>query len=147
MRRKVTPGGLILAGIFAVVLAICVVAAVLQLSQSPKVKNNLGPATFVIGNAKGFAVSADRDGPFLFRDPRGGNRDLYVIHVGGDTWSAVVAHLPLEPSCRVTLDRKTKLLEDCHGTRYAGDPKQLDHVVVYVDAKRQLVVEPGKLAP
>jgi hypothetical protein len=143
-RQKLTPGTLVLGGIFAVVLGICVVAAVLQLSQSPKVKSNLGPATFVIGNAKGYARLADRDGPFGFRDPRGGDRDLWLIHIKDSEWAAVVAHLPNEPTCRVTLDRDTKELEDCHGTRYRGDPKELEHVEVHVDAKGHLVVEPGK---
>ena len=77
-RQKLTPGTLILGGVFAVVLGICVVAAVLQISQSPKVKSNLGPATFVIGNAKGYAKLADKDGPFVFRDPRAGVVHGYV---------------------------------------------------------------------
>lgn len=133
-----------LGGIFAVVLGICVVAAVLQISASNKVKTNLGPATFVIGNAKGYAKLADKDGPFLFRDPRGGDRDLYVIHLATEhRWVAVVAHLPNDPRCRVDLERATKSLVDCHGTRYRGDPVALEHVAVRVDAKGRLVVEPG----
>jgi hypothetical protein len=135
---------LILGGIFAVVLGICVVAAVLQITQSSTVKANLGPDTFVIGNAKGFAKLADQGGPFLFRDPTGGTRDLYVIHVKDGHWAAVVASLPDEPSCRIELERATKVLVDCHGIRYRGDPPTLQHVKVYVDAKDRLVVEPGK---
>ena len=143
-RRRLTPGALILGGVFAVVLAITLIAAVLQLSQSSKVKANLGPATFIIGNAKGYAKLADKDGPFGFRDPRGGNQDLWVIHIDGDRWVAVVAHLPNEPTCRVDLERSSKQLTDCHGTRYRGDPLALQHVEVHVDAKGRLVVEPGK---
>ncbi|MCU1462208.1 MAG: hypothetical protein JWO37_2283 [Acidimicrobiales bacterium] len=146
-RPKPTPGTLVLGGVFAVVLGICVVAAVLQLAQSPKVKTNLGPATFVIGNAKGYAKLADADGPFGFRDPRGGDRDLWLVHRPGDQWFAVVAHLPNEPKCRIDLDRATKQLKDCHGRTYRGDEHGLEHAVVSVDAKGRLVVEPGQTAP
>src|SRR5439155_10702445 len=108
MRRRISPGSLILGGVFAVVLAICLIAAVLALSASNSVKTNLGQTTFNLGSAKDRAKSADKFGPFGFRDPRGGTRDLWLIHLDGTRWAAVIAHLPNESSCRVSLDKPTK---------------------------------------
>jgi hypothetical protein len=75
----------------------------------------LGDATFDV-NAAFLAKQIRQDGPVLFQDLLGGNRDIYVQHLGGtlaDGWSAFKATAPGQPrTCTLAWDRGAQVFRD-----------------------------------
>ena len=91
----------ILGGIFAVVLSICVVGAVLILAtQDSEVDVNLGDDEFEIEEITARADLVAEDGALRFADPTGGNRPIIVNHVGDDPETGWVAVLACPPAPR-----------------------------------------------
>ena len=79
----------VLAGIFAVVLAICIVGAVLAVATSSEdVDVNLGDDEFQIEDIEARADLVAEQGPLVFADPTGGNRPIIVNHLGDDPTAA-----------------------------------------------------------
>jgi hypothetical protein len=120
----------ILGGIFFVVVAICLVGAVLTIAANdPDVEVNLGDDEFEIPDVEARAESVADQGPLLFADPTGGNRPLIVNHVGDDPeegWVAVLAVAPGTEACIVDWDADDGVFRDCEGERYPPDGEGLD---------------------
>lgn len=79
-----------------VVLAVFVFA-IPSLTESGKVKIQLGDDRFEAGPAEARAASISEDGPILFSDVSSGQRDIYLQHVGDDSgsgWFAFDARRP-----------------------------------------------------
>jgi len=127
----------ILGGIFAVVLAICVVGAVLALAtQDTDVDVNLGDDEFEIEQVEARAALVAADGALRFADPTGGNRPIVVNHIGDDPetgWVAVLAIAPGTEACIVDWDNDDGVFRDCEATTYPPDGEGLDQFPTRVE--------------
>lgn len=118
---------LLLGGIFAVVLAICVVGAVLAIvagNDDGSIEVNLGDDTFAEIDAQLGAELIAEQGPLIFPDPSGGNRPLLLQHLGSDPereWYAMVAVAPGTEACIVEWRPDDDQFKDCEGTVYPAD--------------------------
>jgi hypothetical protein len=118
---------LILGGIFALVLAICVVGAVLTViarDDSGSIEINLGDDTFAEVDAELGAELVDEQGPLIFPDPAGGTRPLLLQHLGGDPdvgWYAMEAVAPGTEACVIEWRADDEQFRDCTGATYAPD--------------------------
>src|SRR5689334_20153501 len=74
-------GGVVL-GLVLVILLF--VLAIPSLTESGTVTPNLGVDTFNTGSAESRSKSIARDGPFLYSDVAGRDRDIYIQHLGDD---------------------------------------------------------------
>ena len=127
----------ILGGIFAVVLAISVVGAVLILAtQDSEVDVNLGDDEFEIEEIEARADLGAEEGALRFADPTGGSRPIIVNHVGDDPetgWVAVLAVAPGTEGCIVDWDNDDGVFRDCEGTTYPPDGEGLDQFPTRVE--------------
>lgn len=125
---------LAVAGI-AVVGAALLLVLVLRLAKVEGTKVKLSDPVFKIRPAARYANDIARHGPLLFQDPLNHDRDIVLSHQGTDAdhgWNAFEARLPHDTSCRVTLDRATAALRDCHGAAVPPDGPGLVHYAVNV---------------
>lgn len=67
----------------AAVLALFVLA-IPSLTEQERIQVRLGDDRFPAGSAERRAASIERDGPILFSDVAGGQRDIYLQHLGDD---------------------------------------------------------------
>ena len=119
---------LVLGGVFAVVLAICIIGAVLAVvasDDSGSVEINLGDDTFEIDAESNARVIAET-GPLLLGDVSGGGRPILLQHLGDDpddaaSWFAILAVAPGTESCIVQWDPDEQEFKDCEGNRYGPD--------------------------
>ncbi len=105
---------LLVAGI-GVAVALALAYAVAVLANRGDVTINLGDDRFEAGQVESIAKAIDGgDGlPLLYQDLVGRDRHIYVQHLSDDPdegWVAFGAFDPDDPSCRVDIDRGTKLL-------------------------------------
>lgn len=122
----------VIASLLLALTAVLVVVFVLRLAQSPDAKVQLGDEVFEVGRVRELAPPIDRDGPLLFQDLLGRDRDLYVQHIGDDAakgWLAFEAHAPGQPrECALRWIQDRGLFEDaCTKTTYSVDGKGLTH--------------------
>jgi len=136
---------LVLGGIFAVVLAICVIGAVLAVvaaNDSGSIEVNLGDDTFAEIDAVLGAELIDEQGPLIFPDPAGGTRPLLLQHLGNDPdreWHAIVAIAPGSEACVVEWRPDDARFRDCEGTTYPADGTGLTRYVTTVEDGRVTV--------
>ena len=126
----------VLVGVFAVVLGIVVVGAIVSLSADPDsgVEFQGGDERFEYGNAERAAERVAETGPDCFADPSGGDRPVCVNHVGGDPEEGWVAFLATERNdCGVEVDRETFELRDCDGNPIPPDGAGLPQFPVEVE--------------
>lgn len=107
---------LLIAGV-SVVLLLGLAFLVAKAASKGDVDIHLGDDRFNAGQVENIARSIDKgDGlPFLFQDLAGGDRNIFVQHLGDDPqtgWSAFGAFVPENPECRVDIDRDQRLLVD-----------------------------------
>jgi hypothetical protein len=105
---------LLIAGV-SVILLLVLAFLVAQAASRGDVEVNLGDDRFNAGQVENIARSIEKgDGlPFLFQDLAGGDRNLFVQHLGDDPdrgWSAFGAFVPEDPDCQLEIDRERKLL-------------------------------------
>ena len=118
---------LVLGGVFAVVLAICIVGAVLAIQAADEdgsIEVNLGDDTFAEIEAELGAELVEEQGPLIFPDPAGGTRPLLLQHLGDDPnrgWSAMVAVAPETESCIIEWRSDDHEFRDCEGMTYPAD--------------------------
>jgi hypothetical protein len=122
--------GLVLGGILAVVIGICVVGAVLITTDTSEDVQLLGDATFQDLDAESTAETIDDIGPLLFSDVAGGDDDIVVQHLGDDPeegWLAFAARPPgAERDCFVEWQPEAEEFEDtCTGEVYPPDGEGL----------------------
>ena len=140
---------LILGGIFAVVLAICVIGAVLAITAGDDgVEVRLGDDEFRAVDAETGAdtIAEDRT-PLVFPDPIAAGRPLYVHHLGPRPavgWIAVEAIAPGTDECLVEWDVDAQEFVDCEQLRYPADGTGLTAYPAEVDDDGRVVVDLGR---
>lgn len=105
---------------------------------------------FDVGPASQRAESIARSGPILFPDPRGGTRDIFVQHLGGDRWLAFEARAAGAPrQCVLRWDGSARTFSDpCDGTTYPADGTGLVSFPAAVDERGRVTVDlAGAAAP
>ncbi len=137
--RAVVPvlGGM---AVIAALFGILWLAAVVITRNADDVQNRSGSDVFEVGRVDKLADSVARNGPILFPNLVGpaGKRPVGLAHAGPtdfDGWMVFSLRPAGNPaSCLVSLDRRTKQLEDCHGRIYqATDLPAADRVQVIID--------------
>lgn len=138
-----------------VIAAVLMVWFVLRLAQSPDAEIQLGDDVFEVGQVRRMAPLVDRDGPLLFQDLLGRDRDLFVQHLGNDAatgWVAFEAHAPGQPrTCHLVWRQRAGVFEDqCTKatyppegtglTQYPTEVKRKDKsgLTLYVDLRSPL---------
>jgi hypothetical protein len=105
---------LLIAGV-SVILLLGLAFLVAAAASRGDVEINLGDDQFQAGQVENIAKRIERDGglPVLYQDLVGGDRDIFVQHLGDDPqtgWSAFGAFVPDDPECRIEIDRDAKAL-------------------------------------
>jgi hypothetical protein len=105
----------------SVVLAVVIVIVVLPLARN-RDTSNLGDDTFEVGRTRRIAAEIADRGPILYADPVGGNRPIWVQHVGPteDTGWIVVAARDPDTGCEVDWDYDAETFIDCDGTDHGS---------------------------
>ncbi len=141
---------MLLAASFAIVAIVGVVLFVValpSLNESGRVEIPTKAFQFQAGNAKERAISIATDGPLLFSDVAGGDRDVYLQHLGDDPltgWLAFDARFPgTDRGCTIRWDRDRKLFTDpCQvGVTVAPNGAGLPSYPTSVNDNEQVVVE------
>ena len=126
--------------IFAVVLAICVIGAVLAVvagDDSGSIEINLGDDTFAEIDAMLGAELIDEQGPLIFPDPAGGTpaaaaaapRRRSRPGAGSPSWPWP----PAREACVVEWRPDDERFRDCEGTTYPADGTGLTRYVTTVE--------------
>jgi hypothetical protein len=138
-----------------VVVAIGVAAALAVLANRGTVDVRLGSETFAEQDAEDAAERVAQDGPILYADTAGGDRDIVLQHVGDDPeegWIALAARPPgVSRECTVQWDPEDGLFRlldpsgevsgDCDGREFPADGEGLPRYPVTVDADGNLDVD------
>lgn len=148
--RKTDPRAVIFAVATFAAGALVVVAlfvfAVGKATESGRFEVNLGSDTFNAGNNKLRAESIARDGPFLLPDVGGGQRDIYLQHLGDDPtkgWLAFDARKPgSSRACQLVWTKADGTFRDsCDGSVIPGDGEGLRHHQVEVSETNDVIVD------
>jgi hypothetical protein len=138
-----------------VVVAIGVAAALAVLANRGTVDVRLGSETFAKQDAEDAAERVAEDGPILYADTAGGDRDIVLQHLGDDVeegWIALAARPPgvsrectiqWDPEAQVfrLLDSSEEVGGDCDGREFPADGAGLPTYPVTVDADGNLDVD------
>jgi len=98
---------------------------------------------FTVGSASQLATSVARSGPFLFPDPQGRSRDIFVQHLGGNEWVAFEARATgASRQCVLRWDQAARHFTDpCDGRIYPADGTGLVTFPTTVNDKGRIVVD------
>ena len=144
-RRRSQPRAVAL-GVAGVVLALGVMVLVAWMGSRGDVELTFGGDEFEVGRTERLAAEIDDRGPFLFRNPAGVDRHVYVQHLGDDPdegWVTVGARAPgqADESCYLEVDGDG-FRDPCDGTEYPPDgeglttyPTEVRDGRVYVDLR------------
>jgi hypothetical protein len=138
-----------------VVVAIGVAAALAVLANRGTVDVRLGSDTFAEHDAEDAARDIAENGPILYPDTAGGDRDIYLQHFGGDPgegWIAFAARPPgVSRACTLQwngadevfrlLDSAGKVSGECDGREFPADGEGLPTYPVTVDADGNIDVD------
>ena len=106
----------------------------------------LGPNSFVIGEAKKNASRVRENGPLLFADAGGRDKDIFVTHSGNDSargWLAFDARLPgksRQCPLRWLMDQSV-FVDMCSGELVAADGGTLKHYSAKVSTNGTLEID------
>jgi hypothetical protein len=129
-----------------VVVALAIAFGVARLASQGKVDVKLGTDTFQQQDAEDAAERIAEDGPILYADTAGGDRDIVLQHLGDDPesgWLALAARPPGVPrECTIQsrdrdepfrlLDPEGKVTEACDGREFPPDGDDLPRYPVTV---------------
>jgi hypothetical protein len=138
---------LVATGIMVVFGAALIFLLVAQLSSDPNVKASLGDPTFSLGPAIDRARNVQDTGPLLFQPPQGGgDRDVYVQHLGSDPktgWLAFKAYAGSRRDCQLRWSQRSHRFTDpCTKKTYGPDPgPAFEHYRTTVEPGGRLVVD------
>ena len=110
-------------------------------------RSSLGDPTFELGQASARAENVRDTGPLLFQAPQGGgNRDIYVHHLGGkptEGWVAFLAYRDGRRDCHLEWSQRTgRFTEPCTKRTYGPDPgDDFEHFRALVRDDGVLVVD------
>ena len=143
MPRRTSPRQAVLLGVTGVVVGVVVLGGLAVLSSRGTVKLQ-GDPVFDAGRTDSQAPAIARDGPILLGDVAGGDRDVYLQHLGANEergWSAFDTRPPgASRDCAVRWAPDAGSFEDpCTGDRYPPDGKGLRQYRVTVDDGRLTV--------
>lgn len=131
-------------------VAVAIVAAVVQIAARSPDQVSLGPRVFQVGRADRLAAAIADDGPLLFKDTLNRGREIYVHHLGGhddEGWIAFEAYgarARHEPDCVLVWEADVRRFRDPCGSRtYRAEGTGLVHYhttveggIVVVDLNR-----------
>jgi hypothetical protein len=132
----------VLVGIAGVVAGLGLVVFVVNLASrgGENFEVRLGDDRFSAGQVYDRAASIERDGPILFPDVAGGDRDIILQHLGDEPeegWHALSAQPIGKPrDCVLEWQADAGEFTDCDGERYPADgdhPDLLGYPVVLED--------------
>jgi hypothetical protein len=138
-----------------VVVAIAVAAALAVLANRGTVDVRLGAETFAEQDAEDAAERVAEDGPILYADTAGGDRDIVLQHLGDDPdegWIALAARPPgVSRECTVQwdagdevfrlLDSSGEVSGECDGREFPADGEGLPTYPVTVGSDGKLDVD------
>jgi hypothetical protein len=137
---------IVLSAVFAVVVAIVLVGAILSVASSDDVPEApSGETSYPVGRTARLAEEIERDGPVAFSTPFGPDRPILVQHLVDSPargWLVLGAVLP-GTKCTVQWDRSEKRFEDCEGRTYPPDGGDLPRYRSRVKDGRLYVERPG----
>ncbi len=98
---------------------------------------------FDVGPAEQRAAAVARDGPFLFPDPQGRSRDIFVQHLGGKEWVAFEARASGAPrQCVLRWEQDARhFVDPCDGRIYPADGTGLVSFATTVNDKGRVIVD------
>ncbi len=105
----------------------------------------LGDEAFEAGQVERIANEIKDRGPILYSDVAGGERDIYLVHLGDELelgWSAFAAQQPgADRDCFVEWDVDQELFVDpCTGETFLADGTGLPQFVVIIEDE-ELVID------
>jgi hypothetical protein len=138
-----------------VVAALAIAFAVARLANQGKVEVRLGSDTFSQQDAEDAAEKVAEDGPILYADTAGGDRDIVLQHLGDDPeegWIALAARPPgVSRQCTIQsrdrdepfrlLDADGEVTDECDGREFPPDGEGLPSYPVTVGADGKLDVD------
>jgi hypothetical protein len=129
----------------ALILVLFVVA-IPSLTESGKVEVKIGDDTFAAGSVESRSRAIAEDGPLLFSDVSGGQRDIYLQHIGDDPatgWYAFDARRPGQSrDCSLTWEPAAgEFVDPCDGTVVPADGTGLLAYPVVVTEDEKLVID------
>jgi len=138
-----------------VVLALGIAFLVARMASQGRVDVRLGTDTFSQQDAEDAAEKVAEDGPILYADTAGGDRDIVLQHLGDDPdtgWIALAARPPgVSRECTIQsrdrdepfrlLDDDGEVSGDCDGREFPPDGEGLPSYPVTVDADGRLDVD------
>jgi hypothetical protein len=124
----------LLVGLGGVVLLILLVTGGGRFSRESSPLRPVDPE-FNAGDAEARAAAIERDGvPLLFPDPAGGERPIWLNHLGDDPEEGWVAFdAQVGAGCLVDWEADTEEFVDCNGDRYPPDGEGLPQYDVRVE--------------
>lgn len=120
-RRSLNPKRAVVVGLVGVAAGVALVWGMSRLASSGDVTVRLGDDTFEAGDPAEMSRVIARDGPILYADAAGGNRDIWLQHLGTDPnagWYAFDAHRPgAGRDCTLAWEPAAEVFTDpCDGT-------------------------------
>ena len=131
-----------LLGLLAIVF---LVSRLDRLAQGDGAEIELGNPVFTIGSAEEFAEVIEEEGPLFLPDAAGGDRGVWLHHLGDDDsngWLAVAIRAPdAEPGCLVEWQGGAREFVDlCDDTAFPETGEGLDQYSVSVNPDGDLII-------
>ena len=133
----------------AAALLFAVMTRMTSTSSTPAGGSASRTAQFELGRAKDYAKTIARDGPLLFPDPQGRSRDIYIQHLGEDSWLAFEARVAGAPRrCVVKWEAGPQhFVDPCDGRIFPADGAGLVSFPTTVNDDGKVVVDLSNPAP
>lgn len=131
-------------GIAGVAFGVALLWGLAYLTSRGDVDPQLGDDLFEAGRTDSLADAIERNGPIPFSDVAGGNRDIFVQHLGptdDDGWLAFSAQPPgAGRECSLSFLMVDEEFDDpCSGRRYPSDGEGLtQYPTTVTDARLQV---------
>ncbi len=149
-QTKITPRTLAIVATSGMIAALGLLAFVLlsvpKLSESGRIEIKLGSDKFDAGNNERRAASIAADGPLLFSDVAGGQRDIILQHLGDDPnagWYAFEARRPGQGrECFLRWNTERREFDDqCGGSPVAADGAGLVQFPIEITEKGNVIID------
>ena len=136
-------------GLLAAALLVAILTRVAGSGGTTRSGGTSTAGQFDVGSARQRAATVDRDGPVLFPDPQGHSRDIFVQHLGSDTWVAFEARASGSPrQCVLRWDQGAhQFVDPCDGRVYPADGTGLVTFPAQVNDKGRVIVDLSQPTP
>ena len=136
----------VLLALAALLVGVVVFYGATKVAKDGKTEVKLGPNAFAVGNAKTRAAGVRDNGPMLFADAGGRDKDIFVTHSGNDSsrgWLAFDARIAGQSrQCPLRwLMEQSVFVDMCSGVLVPADGGTLKHYVAKVTANGTLEVD------